>query len=241
MGLGIFDEEGEAWYDRSPLGSFLKSPKKLPNKFVSDFDKIFRQNVWVLHANAKKALAARSIEDLPPETLKRLERRREWNLWRGADKLLDYFPSFKFSDSKLPSTCNPEGNVKLMCSTKKKGRFAGVARSRAIWIDAVETQKLLFKHRLRIQNYIDWGYKQNYVPIMINGINLSDAIIKAHRMNISAISQEEPVLPYRMNILAYLNEHFFVIKIEVSTVFLNYLNGILEICLVAILQIFRFR
>ena len=170
LGLGIFDEEREAWYDRTPLGLFLESPKKLPHKFVSDYNEIFRQNVWLLHANAKKALAARSILDLSPETqerLARLERRREWNLWRGAEKLLDYFPSFKFSDSKLPSTCNPDGNVKLMCSTKKKGRFAGVARSRAIWIDAVETQKLLFKHRLRIQNYIDWGYKQNYIPIMM--------------------------------------------------------------------------
>lgn len=170
LGVGIFNEEREAWYDRSPLGSFLKSPKSLPHKFVSDYDEIFRQNIWLLHANAKKALAARSILDLSPEIQERLshlERRREWNLWRGAEKLLDYFPSFKFSDSKLPSTCNPDGNVKLMCSTKKKGRFAGVARSRAIWIDAVEARKLLFKHRLRIQDYIDWGYKQNYIPIMM--------------------------------------------------------------------------
>lgn len=170
LGTGIEIWDGETWYLRNSLGVFLKSPDSLPHKFVSDYDEIFRQNLWLLHANAKKALAARSILDLSPEIQERLshlERRREWNLWRGAEKLLDYFPSFKFSDSKLPTTCNPDGNVKLMCSTKKKGRFAGVARSRAIWIDAVEARKLLFKHRLRIQDYIDWSYKQGLVPIMM--------------------------------------------------------------------------
>ena len=32
--------------------------------------------------------------------------------------------------------------------------------------------------------------------VMGNGINLSDTVIKTHRGNISAISQEEPVLPH---------------------------------------------
>lgn len=69
---------------------------------------------------------------------------------------------------------------------------------------------------------------------MGNGINLSGAIIKAHRMNISTISSEKPALPQKMNILAYLFENFFIIKIHISTMRLNDLNGILEIYLIVI-------
>ena len=166
LGVGIFNEEREAWYLRNGLGFFLKD-KFLPNKLISSYNEILRKNAWLIHANAKKALASRSTADLSDEECQRLDKRREWNLWRETETLLDYFSNLKYSDSKLPTTCNPDGNIKLMCSSKKKGRFAGLARSNSIWLDAVEAPKILFRYRLRIQNCIDWSYKQNYVPIMM--------------------------------------------------------------------------
>ena len=165
LGLGIFNG-GEAWYLRNGLGLFLKD-KFLPNKLISDYNEIFRQNAWLIHANAKKALASRSTDDFPFVDFERIDHRREWNLWRETVNLLDYFPNLKYSDSKLPTTCNPDGTIKLMSSSKKKGRFAGLARSNSIWLDAVEAPKRLYRYRLRIQNCIDWAYKQDYVPIMM--------------------------------------------------------------------------
>ena len=165
LGLGIFNG-GEAWYLRNGLGFFLKD-KFLPNKLISNYNEIFRQNAWLIHANAKKALASRSTDDFPFVDFERIDHRREWNLWRETVNLLDYFPNLKYSDSKLPTTCNPDGTIKLMSSSKKKGRFAGLARSNSIWLDAVEAPKRLYRYRLRIQNCIDWTYKQDYVPIMM--------------------------------------------------------------------------
>lgn len=164
LGLGIFDEEGEAWYHRNCLAQ----GKGLPDKFVTDYDELFRNSKWQIQRNCKKALASRSVEDLPEELKERLERRRDWNQWRETKTLLDYFTSFKYSySSQLPSTCNGGGGIKLMQSSSKKGRIAGVARSHSIWLDAVDAPKELFKYRLRIQNCIDWSYKQNCVPVMV--------------------------------------------------------------------------
>ena len=36
---------------------------------------------------------------------------------------------------------------------------------------------------------------------MINGINLSDTVIKAHRRDITAISKEKSITSHRMNII----------------------------------------
>ena len=162
LGLGIF-EGGEAWYLRNRLADAGKS-----DKFVTDYDKLFRNSRWQIQRNCKKALASRSTENLSPEQRERLDKRRDWNKWRETDTLLDYFTSFKHSySSALPSTCYGGGNIKLLRSTKGKGRVGGVTRSHSIWLDPVDAPKELFKYRVRIQNCINWAYKHNLIPVMV--------------------------------------------------------------------------
>ena len=162
LGLGIFDKECEAWYLRNQLANWTK--KKLPDRFVTDYDALFRNSKWQIQRNCKRALSARSSDFFAPEDLEHLDRRRDWNKWRETETLLDYFTSFKYSYSAQI----PGGNgINLVCSAEGKGRVTGVIRSHSIWLDAVDAPKELFRYRLRIQDCINWAYKNKLVPIMV--------------------------------------------------------------------------
>jgi hypothetical protein len=166
LGLGVFMEEAEAWYLRNELAFWAK--KKLSDRFVSDYDELFRNGKWLIQRNCKKALASRLVESLLLEQREQLDKRREWNKWRETETLLDYFTSFKYSySSQIPSTCNGGSGVKLVYSAQGKGRVTGVIRSHSIWLDAVDAPKELFRYRLRIQDCINWAYKKKLVPIMV--------------------------------------------------------------------------
>ena len=62
------------------------------------------------------------------------------------------------------------------------------------------TQKKLFKRLCKKFKGKTLISKGNFIlvygqaPVMLNGINLSDAVIKAHRRNITAMSEEESVV-----------------------------------------------
>ena len=155
-------EECEAWYLRNQLAIWTK--KKLPDRFVTDYDELFRNSKWQIQRNCKKALSSRSVENLSLEQRDQLDKRREWNKWRETKTLLDYFTSFKHSYSaQIPG----ENGINLVCSTNGKGRITGVIRSHSIWLDSVDAPKELFRYRLRIQDCINWAYKNKLVPIMV--------------------------------------------------------------------------
>lgn len=167
-----FWEGGLSWYHRNCLAAVVED--SLPDKFVRDVTDdleggwLKRNDVFALQRNGKKALAMRSLDDMPQEQREHLDQRRDWNReQRAVETVLDLFPSFKYSySSVLPQACRA-GNVNLVVSANGKARVADVARSHSIWLDPVDAPKELYKHRLRINRVINWAYKNNYVPVMM--------------------------------------------------------------------------
>lgn len=164
LGIDVHYWEEETWYLRNGLANFLK--KNLPDKILGD-SVLSRTDKWEKLRRAKSYLKSRSVEDLPFEQRERLEQRRDWNKARHTvETLLDYFPSLQFSWSTLLPKVYRSGEVKLMLSEKGKVRVADIAKSNSIWLDPICSEKILFRYRLRIQDDIEWAYRNNYVPIM---------------------------------------------------------------------------
>ena len=166
LGVDVNYWEEESWSVRNGLAFWLK--KNLPDKILGDSVLSRTSNKWEQLRRAKSYLKSRSVEDLSPEVRERLEQRRDWNKKRRKAKtVLDFFPSLQFSWSTLLPTVYRSGDVKLMLSEKGKARVADIAKSNSIWLDPICSEKILFKYRLRIQDYIDWAYKNDCVPIMV--------------------------------------------------------------------------
>ena len=166
LGVDVHYWEEESWSARNGLAFWLKN--NLPDKILGTSVLSRTSNKWEQLRRAKSYLKSRSVEDLSPEVREHLEQRRDWNKKRRTAKnLLDFFPSLQFSWSTLLPTVYRSGDVKLMLSEKGKARIADIAKSNSIWLDPICSEKILFKYRLRIQDYIDWAYKNDCVPIMV--------------------------------------------------------------------------
>ena len=117
---------------------------------------------WKLLRRSKQLLAMRTVT---PELALSLDCRREWNLHRQVETLLDCFPSLKYSYSSLRG--KKFGHSISILSNGSKARVDDIARSHSIRLDPVDSPKELFKYRQRIQKIITWAYANNLVPVMM--------------------------------------------------------------------------
>ena len=119
-------------------------------------------NRWKLLRRSKQLLAMRTVT---PELATKLDLRRDWNLHRKIETLLDCFPSLKYSYSSLRGK-KFDGSVSIL-SNGSTARVDDIARSHSIRLDPVDAPKELFKYRQRIQKIIAWAYANNLVPVMM--------------------------------------------------------------------------
>lgn len=125
-------------------------------------DKLSDDNRWKLLRRSKQLLAMRTVT---PELALRLDLRRDWNLHRRVETLLDCFPSLKHSYSSLRGK-KLNGSVSIL-SNGETARVDDVARSHSIRLDPVDAPKELYKYRQRIQKVIAWAYANELVPVMM--------------------------------------------------------------------------
>ena len=124
--------------------------------------RISPDNVWKLQRRSKQLLSMR----VPTvELIQKLDYRKEWNLGREIESILDLFPSLKYSYSSLRGKKFTD-SVKIL-SNGSKARIDDIARSHSIRLDPVEAPKELFKYRQRIQKIIEWSYANDLVPVMM--------------------------------------------------------------------------
>lgn len=119
-------------------------------------------NCWKLLRRSKELLSMRTVT---PELIEKLDLRREWNLSRSVDTVLDLFPSLKFAHSSLRGR-KFESTVDVV-SNGKSVHIKDIALSHSIRLDPVDSPKELYKYRLRIQKVIEWAYAKNLVPVMM--------------------------------------------------------------------------
>ena len=99
------------------------------------------------------------------ELIEKLDLRRDWNLTRPVDTVLDLFPAVKFAHSSLRGK-KFDALVDVV-SNGKSVHIKDIALSHSIRLDLVDSPKELYKYRLRIQKVIEWAYAQNLVPVMM--------------------------------------------------------------------------
>ena len=185
LGVDVsFWDNGRAWYYRNfppplnpekkiganpevsprPLVSGLKfyGSELLPDSVLGDAE-LERNQSFEMLRRSKMYLGMREPDE---ELIKKLERRRDWNIDnRPIESNLDLFTSVKYSySSALP--CN-KGRVDLVVSKNGSVRFSGVARSRNIRLDPVDAKKISYKRRLEIQRALQWGYDNEFIPVMM--------------------------------------------------------------------------
>lgn len=146
----------------SNLGTIdVIGPEKKDSEFIGK-NRISPVNLWKLLRRSKQLLAMR----VPTaELIQKLDYRKEWNLGREIESILDLFPSVKFSHSSLRGK-KFTGKVRIL-SNGSKARIDDIARSHSIRLDPVEAPKELFKYRQRIQKIIEWSYANELVPVMM--------------------------------------------------------------------------
>lgn len=132
-----------------------------PDVFIGSAP-ISPDNLWQLQRRSKQLLSMRVPSS---ELIQKLDYRKDWNLHREINSLLDLFPSVKFSYSSLRGK-KFDGSVKIL-SNGKNARIDDIARSHNIRLDPVEAPKELFKYRQRIQKIIEWSYANELVPVMM--------------------------------------------------------------------------
>lgn len=120
------------------------------------------KDVWKLLRRSKQLLAMRVPS---AELIQKLDYRKDWNVCREIESILDLFPSVKYSYSSLRGKKFTD-SVKIL-SNGKKARIDDIARSHSIRLDPVEAPKELFKYRQRIQKIIEWSYANELVPVMM--------------------------------------------------------------------------
>lgn len=124
--------------------------------------KLSDANCWKLLRRSKQLLSMRTVT---PALAAKLELRRDWNLYRKVETLLDCFPSLKHSYSSLRGK-KFDGSVSIL-SNGETARVGDIARSHSIRLDPVDAPKELFKYRQRIQKIITWAYSNGLVPVML--------------------------------------------------------------------------
>lgn len=143
-------------------GLSTTSVASLPDTVLGDVE-LDRDQLFEMLRRSKQCLAMRVSSD---EIVKRLERRRDWNIAsRPIENNLDVFPSVKFSQSSaLP--CN-KGRIDLVVSSSGKARFSGVAHSNNMRLDPVDAPKVAYKRQKEIQRALQWGYDNEFIPVMM--------------------------------------------------------------------------
>ena len=120
---------------------------------------------YQMFLRGRSYLSSRSVVD--EELLKKLDRRKEHNKWRGSDTLLDFNTSIKYAHSSLIPQVDRIGFTDIKINDKGKVRFDKVAKSHSIRFDPVDAPVELFKYHGRINQYINWAYKTKLVPVMM--------------------------------------------------------------------------
>ena len=107
-----------------------------------------------------------SMRRAAPEVIKRLERRKEWNIARlpVIENNLDLFPAVKYSySSRRPG----KNEISLVVSDGGNVRFDGVVRSCNMRLDPVDAVRIAYKKRKEIQRALQWGYDNGQIPVML--------------------------------------------------------------------------
>ena len=150
------------------IGSFppqKKEEKKignLPDTIIGD-TKLNRNQLFEMLRRSKTLLSMRVAD---PEVIKRLERRKKWNIDRLPiiSTNLDLFPAVKYSySSRRPG----KNEISLVVSDGGNVRFDGVVRSCNMRLDPVDAVRIAYKKRKEIQRALRWGYDNGQIPVML--------------------------------------------------------------------------
>lgn len=149
---------------------------RAPNFRGANFQTILKQvfgvagefslnDLYQMFLRNRSYLSSRTVVD--EELLKKLDRRKEHNKWRGSNTLLDFNTSLKYAHSSLIPQADKLGFTDIKINEKGKVRFDKVAKSHSIRFDPVDAPIELFKYRNRINQCINWAYKTGLVPVMM--------------------------------------------------------------------------
>ena len=149
LGLGVSN-----WNFPSLVAIEMTDPSTKTGEAVAVAD----DNRWKLLRRSKQLLAMRTVT---PELIEKLDLRREWNLSRPVDTVLD----LKFSHSSL---CGKKFDSTVdVVSNGKSVHIKDIALSHSIRLDPVDSPKELYKYRLRIQKIIELAYANSLVTVMM--------------------------------------------------------------------------
>ena len=148
------------------IGSFPPDGKvddaKLPDVVIGDLV-LTRKQCYEMLRRSKILLSMRRADD---EVIKRLERRRKWNIVKlpVIQNNLDLFPAVKYSySSRRPD----KHEIILVVSDGGKVRFDGLVRSDNMRLDPVDAPRIAYKKRKEIQRALQWGYDNGVIPVML--------------------------------------------------------------------------
>ena len=144
------------------IDCFSPPQNDVPDVVLGDVELENKQLMEMLR-RSKMYLGMRKPDE---ELIKRLERRREWNIAsRPIENNLDLFAALKYSySSAMP--CN-KGQVDVVVSSDGRARFSGVAHSNNMRLDPVDARKISYRRRLEIQRALQWGYDNGFIPVMM--------------------------------------------------------------------------
>ena len=150
------------------IGSFppqKKEEKKignLPDTIIGD-TKLNRNQLFEMLRRSKTLLSMRVADS---EVIKRLERRKKWNIDRLpiSSTNLDLFPAVKYSySSRRPD----KYEISIIVSEGGRVRFDGLVRSCNMRLDPVDAPRIAYEKRKDIQRAIKWGYDNDFIPVML--------------------------------------------------------------------------
>ena len=172
MDVAIWNPDANIWKssELGIIGAF-PPPKKRRKKRKRAGDlsdvilgdaKLNRNQLFEMLCRSKILLYMRVADQ---EVAKRLERRKEWNIAKLpiVKTNLDSFPGVKFSySSRRPD----KYEIIIIISEGGNVRFDGLVRSGNMRLDPVDAVRIAYKKRKEIQRAIQWGYDNDFIPVM---------------------------------------------------------------------------
>ena len=133
----------------------------LPDTVLGDVE-LDRKQLMEMLRRSKEFLSMRTPDE---ELIKKLERRRDWNIAnRPIVTLLDLFTGVKYSYSaRRPD----KHEISIIVAEGGKVRFDGLVRSGNIRLDPVDAPRIVYKKRKEIQRALTWGYDNGFIPVMV--------------------------------------------------------------------------
>ena len=161
MDVAFWQAGGLGTIGTFPLKKKETAVSLLPDVILGD-SKLTRKQRYEMLRRSKMLLSMRRADDA---VAKLLERRKDWNIARlpVIENNLDLFPAVKYSySSRRPD----KHEISLVVSDGGNVRFDGLVRSCNMRLDPVDAPRIAYQKRKDIQRALQWGYDNDFIPVM---------------------------------------------------------------------------